>query len=150
MRLENYEKLIELEKYLEEECYSFDDLTIGKHRAQEGIIIEENNGPYNFAYSERGRTNIKESFSTEKELVDYALATLEKNKWNKAHLVAWGWTEDAIKQAEQELRDRNILFERNDIPNYSRGMTAYRIFVFGKDILLLESFKKRYMKQKWS
>lgn len=141
------ETLVELEKYLEDECYSFHELTIGSHYAPEGIIMEENNGKYYFGYSERGKTNIIKSFSTEKELVDYSLASLEKNKWNKAHLVACIWSEGAIKKAEQELRDKNIQFERNDIPNYSRGMTLYRIFVFGKDILLLESFKKQYIKK---
>lgn len=33
----------ELEKYLEDNYYSFNELTIGKHYAPEGIIIEEIN-----------------------------------------------------------------------------------------------------------
>ncbi len=39
-----------------------------------------------------------------------------------------------------------IDFERNDIPNYSKGKHAYRIFVFGRDVLLLEAFKMKYMR----
>jgi len=31
-----------------------------------------------------------------------------------------------------------IEFKRNDVPNYRSGMTVYRIFVFGKDILKLD------------
>ena len=29
----------ELEKYLEDECYSFVEINIGKHHAHEGIVI---------------------------------------------------------------------------------------------------------------
>lgn len=31
----------ELEKYLEDECYSFAGINIGKHHAHEGIVIEK-------------------------------------------------------------------------------------------------------------
>ena len=38
---EVYMKSIEeLEKYLEDECYSFVEINIGKHHAHEGIVIE--------------------------------------------------------------------------------------------------------------
>ena len=40
----------------------------------------------------------------------------------------------------------NIVFERNDIPNYRAGKRVYRIFVFGRDIQKLEEFKKKYFK----
>ncbi|SFU69814.1 hypothetical protein SAMN04487886_110710 [Clostridium sp. DSM 8431] len=33
--------LDELEKYLEQECYSFNELSIGKHRACEGTVIQQ-------------------------------------------------------------------------------------------------------------
>lgn len=39
---EVYMKSIEeLEKYLEDECYSFAGINIGKHHAHEGIVIEK-------------------------------------------------------------------------------------------------------------
>lgn len=39
---EVYMKSIEeLEKYLEDECYSFVEINIGKHHAHEGIVIEK-------------------------------------------------------------------------------------------------------------
>jgi hypothetical protein len=44
----------ELEKYLEDECYSFVEINIGKHHAHEGIVIEKNGDAYEFGYSERG------------------------------------------------------------------------------------------------
>lgn len=137
----------ELEKYLEDECYSFVEITIGKHYAPEGIVIEKNGNMYDFCYSERGKKNVIKSFSKEQDLVEYAFKKLSANKWNKAHLVAWVWSEEEIQQAEQELRKNNIIFERNDIPNYGRGQTAYRIFAFGRDVLKLSSFIKKYYRK---
>lgn len=134
----------ELEKYLEDECYSFAEITIGRHYAHEGIIIEKNGMVYEFGYSQRGKKIIIKSFSKEEELVEYALEKLSADKWNKAHLVAWVWSEADVQQAEQELRNNNISFERNDIPNYSQGRSAYRIFVFGRDVLKLAEFTKKY------
>lgn len=136
----------ELEKYLEDECYSFQALTIGSHYAPEGIFIEASDNKYNFGYSERGNRNIIKSFETEESLVEYSLAELKRDKWSRAHLAAWLWAESEIKTAEKELRDMNIAFERNDIPNYREGKRAYRIFVFGRDIKKLDSFKKKYFK----
>ena len=138
----------ELEKYLEDECYSFVEINIGKHHAHEGIVIEKNGDAYEFGYSERGRKTVMKSFSSEQELVEYALEKLSADKWNKAHLVAWVWSEADIQQAEQELKNNNISFERNDVPNYSQGRNAYRIFVFGRDVLKLAEFIKKYYRRR--
>ena len=140
--------IAELEEYLEKECYSFNELIIGKHRPPEGIVIQQDGQQYIFGYSERGSLNVFKTFKSEKELVDHAIKNLENNKWNKAHLVAWAWTESDIIEAENELKKKHIIFERNDIPNYNREHPkAYRLFVFGKDILLLSEFMKKYIKR---
>ena len=39
-----------------------------------------------------------------------------------------------------------IRYKRNDIL-YRAGQTAYRIFVYGRDILRLDDFKKQYMQR---
>ena len=135
----------ELENYLEKNCYSFIELSIGKHRAPEGIIIEECNHKFNYSYSERGNQTIIRSFDTEKELVQYALAELEKDEWSRAHIVASTFEIKEILEAEKQLIDRKIHFKRNDVPNYRAGMTAYRIFIVGTDILKLDDFKKKYL-----
>ena len=140
--------IAELEEYLEKECYSFNELIIGKHRPPEGIVIQQDGQQYIFGYSERGSLNVFRTFKAEKELVDHAIKNLENNKWNKAHLVAWAWAESDIIEAENELKKKHIIFERNDIPNYNREHPkAYRLFVFGKDILLLSEFMKKYIKR---
>lgn len=139
------ETLAELEKYLEDNCYSFHELSIGKHGGNEGIILEESGGKFNYAYSERGNRRIIHSFDTERELVKYALRMLMKDDWANAHLVAMTYDSDEIILAEDDLVAMNIRFRRNDIPNYMHGQAAYRIFAFGRDILKLEYFKKRYL-----
>ena len=71
---EVYMKSIEeLEKYLEDECYSFAEISVGKHYAHKGIVIKKNSDAYEFGYSERGNKEIIKSFSSEQELVEYAL-----------------------------------------------------------------------------
>ena len=136
--------ITELEKYLEENCFSFSELTIGKHYAPEGIIIEENQGKYEFSYAERGNKTCLKSFSTEEELVHYSLQELLGDPWSNAHIVAFTFDKEEIITAERHLQADNIVFKRNDVPNYRAGQTAYRIFVFGKDILRLTDFKQKY------
>ena len=139
--------IAELEKYLENECYSFTQLSIGKHQAYEGLIIRQDKDKYIFGFVEKGILDIIQIFSNEKALVQYALKELKRDKWNKGHLVAWTWTEKEIAVAEQELKEMNIEFKRNDIPDFSKYRKAYRIFVFGKDVLRLADFKKKYLKK---
>jgi len=138
--------LKELKKYLEDECY--DRVIIGKYPVYDSLIIWQEGDRYFFGYSERGTISIIKEFDTEKELVTYALGKLEDDIWLKAHLAAWTWSEEDIKAAEQELECMHISFKRNDIPNFDiKHGRAYRIFVFGKDILKLSDFKEKYLKQ---
>ena len=53
----------------------------------------------------------------------------------------------AVGQAERELEDRGIPFRRNDVPNYNAGRRAYRIYVFGRDILDLKDFRQKYWRR---
>ncbi len=138
--------LKELKKYLEDECY--DKVIIGKHLVDDSLIIWQEGDRYFFGYSERGRISIIKEFGTEKELVAYALAEIEKDIWLKAHLAAWTWTEKEIQAAEYELECMHISFKRNDIPNFDRKHgRAYRIFVFGRDIRKLSDFKEKYFER---
>lgn len=141
------ETIDELEQYLQDECYSFDSISIGKHFAYEGLIVEKQENRFVYAYSERGKKTILKTFELEKDLVNYALKELEKDKWNRRHLVAWTWSTRDIEKAERVLKRKRIQFERNDIPYFKDGKTAYRIFVFGKDVLLLEKFKQKNIKK---
>jgi len=136
----------ELEQYLEENGYSFQELTIGKHYAHEGYIIEKGEASYNFSCSERGCKTVLKSFDNEEDLVEYAYNIISKNKWAKAHLLMSTYKEYEISGIENELKERNIEYRRNDIPNYKDGKRLYRVFVFGNDILELKDVKREYLR----
>ena len=107
--------------------------------------MEKCNEKFIYAYSERGNKSLINSFNTEKELVQYALKELMKDEWVRAHIAASTFEYKEILEAEKQLVDMKMNFKRNDIPNYGAGRTAYRIFVFGTDILKPDSFKEKYL-----
>ena len=137
--------ILELENYLEDECYSFSGISIGKHQTFEGLVIRKEKNRFIFGYVEKGVLDVIQSFIDEKDLVQYALKELKKDNWYKGHLVAWTWTKEEIEAAEQELIKMNIEYKRNDIPDYSKHERAYRIFVFGKDVIRLTDFKEKFL-----
>ena len=134
----------ELEQYLMENCYSFVELTIGRHFAHEGFEVVAADGVYRLSYKERGHTSLLKAFSSEEELVAYTLAELQSDPWSNAHCVATTFDKNLIQAAERDLEAMGISYKRNDVPNYHVGQTAYRIFVFGRDILRLERFRQKY------
>lgn len=135
----------DLERYLEDECYCFMGITIGKHHSPEGYVIKQEGDRYIFGHTERGRLEVLKSFETEAELVAHAYMVLCRDKWRKAHCVSWTWSKEKIKAAEEELRKLNIPFERNDVARFDvEHGRAYRIFVFGKDVKRLDDFRKRH------
>lgn len=135
--------LKELKKYIEDECFS--KVSVGKEFADYHFIVWPENGRYFFAYCERGNLSAVKGFDTEKEAVAYTLDMMENDKWTKAHPVAYTWSVKDILDAERELKDMNISFERNDDPYFDKEHGAlYRIFVFGKDVLKLSDFSKKY------
>ena len=136
----------ELERYLEENCYNFDSITIGRHYAYEGLVVKNCALGYCLFSSERGHETLLKAFQSEEELVRYTLAELDADPWCKAHIVAFTFDQQQIQKAESELKWMRIRYKRNDIP-YRVGQTAYRIFVFGRDILRLEQFKQQYMQR---
>ena len=133
----------ELERYFEENGYSFQELSIGKHHAYQGYVIEKAEGRYNFSCSERGNKMVLKSFDKEEDLVKYALDTIDKSKWAKAHLLASTYSEREMSEIESMLEERNIRFRRNDIPYYKEGRRLYRIFVFGNDMLKLKDINMK-------
>ena len=136
----------ELEQYLEENCYNFDSITIGRHYAYEGYVVKSCALGYCLFSSERGRETLLKAFPTEEELVAFTLAKLDKDPWCKAHMVAFTLDKKQIQKAGFKLKLMGIRYKRNDILGYRSGQTAYRIFVYGRDILRLEEFKRQYMR----
>lgn len=138
-------KIDDLVEFMEKEYYSFDSFSIGKYRAKEGLFLEWDGKNYIYGYSERGNREIEKTFSREEEAVQYVMKQISEGKVSNDHLVAWTWTKEEIEQAEKELQERFIPFKRNDIPCFDiKGRTAYRIFVYGKNVKYLDDFQKKY------
>ncbi len=136
----------ELYRYLEDECYQLKGIGIENHETKDGIIIEKNGDSYDFCSIERGLKSVIKSFDNEESLVGYAYEILSSNDDYRAHLAAWVWDENSILKAEDELKKRGIAFKRNDIPGFTKEKDAYRIFVFGKDVMKIGFLKDKYWK----
>lgn len=114
--------------------------------APEGFVIKQDGQEYIYGYSERGFLRTIKASESEEELVNYALKDLASDKWNRAHLVARMWSEYDAAEAERELSRMHIAFERNDVHNCDmEHRRLCRIFVFGRDILRLSDFKRKYI-----
>ena len=94
----------ELEQYLEENCYNFDSITIGRHYAYEGLVVKNCALGYCLFSSERGHETLLKAFQTEEELVTYTLSYLDRDPWYKAHIVAFTFDQKQIKKAEFKLK----------------------------------------------
>jgi len=130
--IKTIDKLVE---FMERECYSFDSFSIGKYRALEGLFLDRYGNGFIYGYEERGHRDIIKHFDNEEAAVSYVLEQISKGEVDDSHLAAFTMDEEEILEAEKKLKEMFIPFIRNDVPGYSLdGKTAYRIFVFGKNI----------------
>ena len=134
-KIKTVDKLVE---FMEKECYNFDSFSIGKYRALEGLFLDRDGSGFIYGYEERGHRDIIKHFDNEEAAVSYVLEQISKGEVDDSHLAAFTMDEEEILEAEKKLKEMFIPFIRNDVPGYSLdGETAYRIFVFGKNIKYL-------------
>ena len=137
--IKTIDKLVE---FMEEECYSFDSFSIGKYRALEGLFLDRDGSGFIYGYEERGHRDIIKHFDNEEAAVSYVLEQISKGEVDDSHLAAFTMDEEEILEAEKKLKEMFIPFIRNDVPGYSLdGKTAYRIFVFGKNIRYIKGLE---------
>lgn len=137
--IKTIDKLVE---FMERECYSFDSFSIGKYRAVEGLFLDRDGDVFIYGYEERGHRDIIKHFDNEEAAVSYVLEQISKGEVDDSHLAAFTMDEEEIVEAEKKLKEMFIPFIRNDVPGYSLdGKTAYRIFVFGKNIRYIKGLE---------
>ena len=137
--IKTIDKLVE---FMEEECYSFYSFSIGKYRALEGLFLDRDGNGFIYGYEERGHRDIIKHFDNEEAAVSYVLEQISKGEVDDSHLAAFTMDEEEIVEAEKKLKEMFIPFIRNDVPGYSLdGKTAYRIFVFGKNIRYIKGLE---------
>ena len=152
--------LEELQQWLEYNCYDSHIVTtsIPSPLWVEAMVFgkskmkDERGEWYVETSDERGNSSVIERFRTESELIDYAMEHLTNSGWNwwKSHIVARTLDMMEAQMAKLELMLRGIRYEQNNIEYYTGskvegGKPLYRIFVFGRDVLKLEDFKKKHL-----
>ena len=73
---------IELEKWMNDNCYNFRGYSINGNHIFEGFGIDEN-GIFEWFYTERGQKRVLEIFKSEKEIVEFAFNQIKEDKMEK-------------------------------------------------------------------
>jgi hypothetical protein len=139
---------IELEKWMKDNCFNFTKYAINGNFIHMGYGIEKFGGLYIWYYTERGEQNKLKYFFNEKEITEYAYAQIKSDKWAKTHCI--GFTIDKEKSLElvNELKDLQIEFLQDEVPDFPLGHVVFRIFVLGCDIMKTSHLKEKYYEEK--
>jgi len=122
---------------------------------QFGIHLSENTNPEGYGvrrvgsqlelfYSERGQVYPEKKFNTEKELVGYLAAKLEKSNWARTHCISATENKNTSEVLAKELNKMNIKFDQEELPYSNDGRMFYRTMVYGTDIKKVEHLKQKY------
>ncbi len=83
---------LELEKWMKENCFNFNNYSINGNVIHEGHGIDKPEGLFIWFYTERGKKNKLKEFQTEEEVVAYAYNIIKNDKWARTHCI--GFTAD--------------------------------------------------------
>jgi uncharacterized Rmd1/YagE family protein len=123
--------IIELEKWLKENCYSMNSYSINGNFIYEGFILENNGGICEWNYTERGEKRILKHFATEKDAVDYALKKIKSDEHANRNYIGMYKSETEVEKNLAELRKRGIEYWTDKIPYGGMNDWRTRIFVIG-------------------
>lgn len=125
------ETIIELEKWLKENCYPMNSYSINGNTIYEGFGLENNGELYQWFYTERGYKQILEYFSTEKDAVQYALKTIKSNEHANRNYIGMYKSDQEVERIISELKKRGIEYWTDKIPYGGINDWQTRIFVIG-------------------
>lgn len=138
----------ELEKWMIDNCYNFNEYSINGNHIWEGFGIEKKSDLFYWYFSERGRREILKIFGTEKEIIEYAYNHIKSNKTSKSHCIGFLFDKNKSDELKQILDEMNIKFEQDQVPYFKdEKQIAYRTFVFGCDIEKVDYLRKKYLQQ---
>jgi len=138
--------LRELSAHLERECYQPSVYHIGSGWSACGdtFCIDQVNGRFEVFYVERGERG--ETFhccESESAACDAFLATLDLERFSRAHCVGFFNAKSAADGLSERLRSIGITVHRDAIPYNGVTDLRYRVFVFGRDKLLAQGMIDR-------
>lgn len=135
----------ELGNWMKKNCCNFNSYSINGNSIYEGFGIEIIGGLYIWYYTEKGSKSKLKSFQTEPEMIEYAYAQIKSDKWAWTHCI--GFTKDRSKSEElcNKLTDMGIEHFKDEIPNYEKDCSTYRVFVLGCDIKKTKISQTKYL-----
>ena len=123
----------DLEQWLKDNCYSMNSYSINGNAIDQGYILENIQGIYEWNYTERGEKQKLQYFSDEKAAVQYALKKIKANKHANRNFIGMYKSDQKVEQILAELRKRGVEFWTDKI-HYKYNDWRRRIFVIGCDI----------------
>ncbi|MGB5500005.1 MAG: hypothetical protein WBM77_13835 [Maribacter sp.] len=96
--------IIELEKWLKENCYPMNSYSINGRAIYEGYGLENNGGLFQWFYTERGDKQTLEYFETERKAVEYALKKIKANEHANLNYIGMYKSDEEVEQILSELK----------------------------------------------
>jgi len=138
----------ELERWMKENCYNFNNYSINGNFISEGFGIDRSGSLFSWYYTERGEKNILKYFQSESEIAAYAFHQIKSDKWARTHCIGFTTSIDEKSELEAILRNMGIAYFQDTIPYYGPEQPAYRTFVSGCAITQTIHLKDKYYRQR--
>ena len=135
--------IIELEKWLKDNCYPLNSYSINGNFISEGYILENNGGLYQWDYTERGERRTIEYFLTEKDAVKYALNKIKSDKHANRNYIGIYKESSEVEKVLSELKNRGVEYWTDNIPYGELIYYRTRIFVIGCGIKKVKDLIKK-------
>ena len=125
------ETIVELEKWLKENCYPMNSYSINGNAIYEGYGLENNGRLFQWFHTERGDKRTLEYFATEKEAVEYALKKIKADEHSNRNYIGMYKSDEKVEQILSELKKRGIEYWTDKISYGRMNYWKTRIFVIG-------------------
>jgi hypothetical protein len=133
--------VIELEKWLKDNCYSMQSYSINGNFIYEGFGLENNGGLFQWYYTEHGEKETQKYFIDEKDAVQYAFSEITKDKHANRNFIGMYKDKSEVQKIIQELQKREVEYYTDEIPYGGFNDMRTRIFVIGCGIKKVEDLK---------
>ncbi|OJG68692.1 hypothetical protein RV09_GL000091 [Enterococcus moraviensis] len=121
-------------QWLEDGGYNQFGIHLSANTNPEGYGVRRIGPTLELFYSERGQAYPEKEFNTEKELVGYLAAKLEKSDWARTHCISATENKDESEALAKKLSKLGIKFDQQELLYSDDGRMLYRTMVYGTDI----------------
>ena len=119
------------------------DLII-KLYSYEGFGIENNGGLYQWYYTDRGERKTLNYFSSEKEIVQFALKEIKADEHSNRNLIGIFRSKEEVQKIISELNKRNVEYWTDKVPYGGINVWSTRIFAIGCGIKKVQDLIRNY------